>query len=435
MRKILFNNIGNRHLRYIFNEKGQEKNLYNEKTNFKKITKQLLEKYDQEKDKVSLEILKQYLDNTDEKPDEIILFGTDQEKNNPKKSGQDTYWAALIVKKIIEEKYGFPVRVEKIEQNPSDENELLPRYQQIFVSLKYKEPDKQWIFLDAGGTPQQKFVCKLLMPEINPHTKIPYLGNVAGIDEQDLRQKNLEKIDAFYALKNAKKLVEEGHFASAHKVVEQVNSKNKSLFFIRIGENRLKNIYEPFSTPKKNLREHPVVKQYFDKEPLINNPQVNSVFPGNDEWFLYGEYLARADFYLRKDNKEMFILTFNQSLEFLLDALLKKDGDKTDSLPLKLDRNLKKFENIPDLKAILDIYAAINVGYQKHMLGKTIPMGLDSLRNRLAHEGKPVILNKSDEQNYRKITEKFKEIIEKLSLDTGSYARLNEAIKENLFLP
>jgi len=179
----------------------------------------------------------------------------------------------------------------------------------------------------------------------------------------------------------------------------------------------------------------PAVSQYFDKKALIKNPNVKSAFPEDDDWFLYGEYLARAEFYRQMDNKEMFILTFNQSLEFLLNALFKNDGDKTDSLPLKLDRSLRKFKELPDLKTILDIYASISAGYQKHFLCKNIPMGLDSLRNRLAHEGKPVILNKSDEQNYRKITEKFKEIIEKLSLDTGSYARLNEAIKENLFLP
>ncbi len=459
MKKILFNNIGNRHLRYTFiNEKGESKNLYDKKIEFKKQTQDLLNNYEKEKEKITLEILRQYLDNTSDKPDEIILFGTDQERSNhdqersnSDKSGQDTYWAALIIKKIIEEKYNIPVRVEKIDQNPSDEDKLVALYQKFFFNLKKQEPDTQWIFLDAGGTPQQKLVCKLLMPEINENTAIEYLENVEGVNEQDLKEKKQEEIKKIYALKNSKVLLDKGHYQSALDIIKDIDKKNQALPVIEIASYRINNIYKNVSLKKAYLKHKPV-QQYINKIAVSDNEHLKESL-STENFFIYTEFIARADYYLKLKNYNRFILTFNQSLENILQSFLlnqiekqgrKYEGKEREKISKFIKEELKKDDNnIPNqlelaiklsentVKKLFELYGNINSGYQQYILGEKYIEGLDILRNHLVHRGISV---DTKTKSFKNIVKAFNAIKTEINLDENSYLELNFLAKELIFM-
>ncbi len=466
--KILFNNIGNRHLKYSFTGKDKdgnpvEKNLYNEKFEFKTATQQLFENFEQEKDKIQIEILKKYLDekNKTDYPDRIILFGTDQEKTTQEKkhTNQDTYWAALIVKNIIEEKYNIPVEVIKIERNPSDENELIPVYQQLFKQIKNNYSQSEWFFLDAGGTPQQKLTSKLLMPEIYSNTKIEYISNVEGVDENDLREKNTEELEKIFVKKNVKELTKNYHYASAYQLLRKVEHKNPALPFIKLGKLRKQNVWKDivgeFDKPN---RKNDLVLNFINKKPPINLQELEENLDKLD-YYVYGEFLARAALYLESNDNNNFILQFQQSLEHLLIAFIhkyaqetgntiKKDFDgvgkflqaefqiETNAVSTQLEVVIKitEEENLNDIKQLFELYASINNSYHLHIKQKDLPekqkssiQGLDTLRNQIAHSSKYI------EKNPKNILCTFNKITQLTLLDKSTYVSLNDKITDLLY--
>ncbi len=464
--KILFNNIGNRHLRYTFagiDKQGNpvEKNLYNEKFEFKTVTLQLLENFEQEKYKIQIEILKKYLGekNKIDYPDRIILFGTDQEKTaqEQKHTNQDTYWTALIVKNIIEEKYKIPVEVIKIERNPSDENDLIPVYQSLFKQIKNNYSQSEWVFLDAGGTPQQKLVCKLLMPEIHSNTKIEYISNVEGVDKNDLREKNTEELEKIFIKKNVKELIKNYHYASAYQLLCKVEQKNPALPFIKLGKLRKQNVWKDIAGEfDKPNRKNKMLVDFIDKIPPINLQDLEENLDKLD-YYVYGEFLARAALYLENNDNNNFILQFQQSLEHLLIAFIhkyaqetgntiKKDFDgvgeflkaefqiETNAVSTQLEAVIKitEEENLHTVKQLLELYATINNSYHRHIKQKGVEnknsiQGLDRLRNKIAHSSKYI------EKIPKNILDAFNKITQLTRLDKCTYANLNGKITDLLY--
>ena len=456
MKKILINNIGNRHLFY---EKKIPNNnyLFNEKKLFRKRTKEILENWEQEKEKLHLNILDQYLQN--HKPDKIILIGTDQGKTNIN-NVQDTIYAAQIIEKILKEKYNIQeVEVKKIRNNPADENKNFPAYSQIFKDLNENEKESNWIFLDAGGTPQQKMVGKLLLPEIHDKVRVDYIKNVEGVEQNEHIIKENTELEKFFIKKNTKALINQGYYESAYQLTKSKDSKNKALPFIKIGKFRMMNIYDKnLNVPHLNkykTKEKDFITWFQDKKPLIISDDLENLL-NKDNVFIYSEFLARADFFLQKEDYNNFVLNFQQSLEVLLLTILMSfakiegyslkgsynkrkiedylilSGYENAGLPNQLDLaiQLSKKNNLNKLTVLLEKYGSILTGYQRNIKGNNKHShGLDILRNKLVHEGRSI------DKNYLKksIIPTFKNISGLLNLNKNSYDNLNQIIKNNLF--
>ncbi len=175
---------------------------------------------------------------------------------------------------------------------------------------------------------------------------------------------------------------------------------------------------------------------------------------------MFGEFLARAELFLLNKNYNNFVLNFQQSLEFLLIYFLLNEAEKTgftdlegnrdndkvtcfikkydcylerpDSIPARLYTAIKiaKEQELFNIVRLLELYAKINDGYQKHHLNNILPFpGLDVLRNSLVHRGKSV---KNDE--IKEIIKVFNEITGLLNHNKNSYTDLNKIICNNLFL-
>ncbi len=445
MKTLLINNIGNRHLYH--------KDKFIDKKQFRNLTKTILHNWEKEKQFVRLNILLQALEKLEILPDKIVLFATDQGEDNLH-GNQDTLYAAEIIKKILEEDFDInDVEIITIIKNPSDENELIPEYKKRINGLHYRNPEYLWQFLDAGGTPQQKLACKLLIPEIHPYNKLIYLENVEGVEEQDLRLKKTDAIETIFTLKNIKNLVKLGHYDSA---VDLISMENKAFKFILIGNYRIKNIYKnvSFSNKEKVIE---VIKQYSEQIPVISFTELqNQLSP--KAFFMYGEFLARVHLFYTQKRYNDFVLNFHQSLEFLLiDFLLKQaeelgynnltghnENDKVtsfikdympelnfpDSIPSRLRVALKiaNNEQWSGIEKVFKLYAAIHQGYQKHFENKVLNSGLDSLRNSVAHRGKALTVT-----DIKTVKQSFKDLIKILQLDTNSYEKLNIEISKRLF--
>ncbi len=448
MKTLLINNIGNRHLYY--KNKPIDKNL------FRQATLCFLNNWNKEKEYFKLNILSQALDELKKLPDKIVLFASDQGKNNIYNT-QDTLFAAEIIKNILQENYAInDVEIITIDIDPSDENSLIPVYKNKLNILHHYNKDYHWQFLDAGGTPQQKLACKLLLPEIHSDTEIIYLKNVEGVNKRPLNIKKTDNIIEFFTLKNVKNLIKLGHYDSAELLL---NKKNKAFNFVLLGSYRLRNIYNKNIGFRKNQKDLPVVKQFTEQISVIEFPELKDNLTPKT-YFLFGEFLARADLFLQNKNYNNFVLNFQQSLEFLLiyfllneaektgltDSKAYSDNDKVTSFINQYDKNLSKPESLPArlytaLKIagehylfktvrLLELYAKINEGYQKHHQNNELRHpGLDVLRNNLVHKGKSI-----DENDIKKISIIFDEILDLLNLNRNSYIDLNDFIYKHLFL-
>jgi len=445
MKTLLINNIGNRHLYY--------QGKYVSKKEFRDETRRILNNWQTEKQFVKLNILSQALEKLEFLPDKIVLFATDQGEDNPY-SSQDTLYVAEIIKQILHEDFDInEVEIIIISNNPSDENKLIPEYKKRINGLHYRNSEYFWQFLDAGGTPQQKLACKLLIPEIHPNNKFIYLNNVEGVEKKDLLKKKTDSIEEFFTLKNVKNLVKLGYYDSA---VELISNSNKAYRFVLIASNRLRNIYKKisFGSKEKNIG---VVKQYSDQIPVIRLWELQNLIT-TEAFFIYGEFIARAQLFLTQKNYNDFILNFHQSLEFLLiDFLLRqaeemgynqlkgyKPNDKVTNFIEEYEPDLKYPESIPsrlsvaikiannkhwhDTEQVLKQYADIHQGYQKHIEKKVLNSGLDSLRNTVAHRGKALT-----ETDIKPIEQNFINLSELLQLDINSYNNLNTEIFKRLF--
>ncbi len=306
MKKLLFNNVGNRHL-YL--EKRENNDfLYNRKYDFRERTKQVLDHWNDYKDKIHLNILKQYLD--EQKPDEIHLFYTDQGEKKVNK--QDTIYAAQIIKRLLTEKYPYnddQIHLYPVAENPSEENDLFSIYAQYLKNVFFNQPDSHWIFLDAGGTPQMKLVSKLLTRAINPNSEIYNLTNVEGVDKNDLREKPTENLERFFAMKSMEVLFDKLYYTSALTIANEYGMLKKPLLnFLLMASYIERNIVKPISFKESIKEKYPLVQNFADKIPPVYFDELQNEVD-DENYFRSGIMFAKAHKYLKLGRNEDFILT------------------------------------------------------------------------------------------------------------------------------
>ncbi|NPA46984.1 MAG: hypothetical protein GXO24_07205, partial [Chlorobi bacterium] len=153
-----------------------------------------------------------------------------------------------------------------------------------------------------------------------------------------------------------------------------------------------------------------------------------------------------------------FILKFQQAFEFLLSALIKEkinencgntNFDKEicayeewaeelnlprehfSGIPAKLNLLLHGLDSYSKLKDLIQIYSNINSGYINNYTAETLPLGIDSLRNRLAHEG----IGIREEDNIEHITSAFEGIKNLLNIENSevNYINMNSKILDEIY--
>lgn len=85
----------------------------------------------------------------------VLLFGTEQ---SPEAYKKDTYYAASVIKRILEARLGCKVFVYKIVERPDDYVAMLDTYNRLFKRLEENREISGDIFVSiTGGTPAQNF--------------------------------------------------------------------------------------------------------------------------------------------------------------------------------------------------------------------------------------------------------------------------------------
>jgi hypothetical protein len=448
---IIINNIGNRHL-YYENLESNNNKLFNEKKNFRAFTENLIENFENEKNKIFLSgILKPTLEKYKNNIKKLILFVTNQDDVNY--NNQDTIFAGEILKKLIENEYKIDVEILKTKKNPSDENSLVDFYQSYLKKINLE--NSKLIYLDAGGTPQQKFVTKLLTQELFSNYEIEYISNVEG---NDFKVENFVKdtvnIEKIYFKKNIKKLIHLGYYDSAHDLLEKIEPKNKSLKYLQLAKFQLLNIQKNINfkddiyIEPRNKKTQFITKYFFFNtgEPILCDEDLHIV----------NEHFLRAKLYLEKENYTAFIMSFQFGIEQLLIALICKYNDsnidykniekflcynksyinpeKRKELPNQLDycvQNLEKLNTCNE--KIIKILTNLNSSYKSYILELSNfihhDKHLDNLRNSIAHRGRTY--QKEEIPNF--IFENFNQLYLLIGLPNEYWKNLEKEIYNNLY--
>ena len=165
---LLFANIGNRNISFqgkTFDRLSDDQKLLFGGS-FKAFSQTLLSDFDAFAPDLSVTIVNQILEVLGSAYfDQVILFGSDQLVDNHAKTDQDTYWAGLIMAKLLV-RQGYlsesQVKVLPVRCDISDNDGLLRYYRNQLkrFNIDYMYPNV--CICDAGGSPQQKVALKLM---------------------------------------------------------------------------------------------------------------------------------------------------------------------------------------------------------------------------------------------------------------------------------
>lgn len=206
MEKILISNIGNRNILY----KGE---ILNNKA-FRAETEKIWNNLDLEKEHLSIKIIPNHITADTQK---IILISTSQ--NNFDYNHQDTIYEGKILKVLLEEQFRIPVEVITFKGNPTNENEIFPFYADFFRKIISHTSKTQFVFNDAGGTPQMKLVVKELLGYYLP----PDRYKIVYSDQKD-EKREVERIykNKYVLLKTALQFVKEYNYIAALRVLKEI---------------------------------------------------------------------------------------------------------------------------------------------------------------------------------------------------------------------
>jgi hypothetical protein len=186
--RILITNIGNRNIKYkgqVYSKLESKEGCPAEQLSFRNWTKQLLDNYESEKENIQLNILDTVLNQTDFKPDRIIVVVSNQQ--DAAYIGQDTLYEGEIIKRILSKKYQIAdTELKELTDDVTSDNYLMQFYQKLYLELLQKFPEAHFVFCDAGGTGQQKTACKLMAEFIlsDVQWKILYPKEDGSIEEK-----------------------------------------------------------------------------------------------------------------------------------------------------------------------------------------------------------------------------------------------------------
>lgn len=154
--QILLTNIGNRHLTFngVFFQQ-----LQNKEHDFLTLTKMCYENHEEYIVGLS-DILTPVLKEYENKISTVYLIGSDQSEIKGAKVDQDTWWAAQLIKREFDKIGNFETIVLKNNSFATDTDAQINFFLTVIRNLYKVYPDSNCILMDVGGTPQQKLALK-----------------------------------------------------------------------------------------------------------------------------------------------------------------------------------------------------------------------------------------------------------------------------------
>ncbi len=252
---IFITNIGNRNIKY----KGEKI----ETSKFRAITQKIYENIDTEEPFVSIEILENYIGQSN--IDTIYIIVTNQ--NDPKFNYQDTYFEGLIIKSILEKNNPFGVKLLEVNENPTDEHVIFNILSKFLKEIKVAHPVCNIIYNDAGGTPQLKSVIRTLIEFYFDKGQYAFYYVDQNNNKREIEKSNHNKYEF---LKLALEFCNKYHFDAAVDVLEKIETKDMPKYITR---------YVNFTADRFN----------FNRENVkANTKEFNSPNSPLNEFYYYG---------------------------------------------------------------------------------------------------------------------------------------------------
>ncbi|MDX5347829.1 MAG: hypothetical protein LPJ89_08370, partial [Hymenobacteraceae bacterium] len=208
---ILLTNIGNSNLRHRGKEIPKEF--------FRTLTKQYSEDLPLHEKDLEIQILQNHLEGIKK----VYLFATDQE--DEKHNAQDTYYAAVILKVLINKQYRIPVEIIRLKGNPTDENNVVARYAPVIRKIIELNPHAHLNYNLAGGTSQMKTVMRELISYQLP----PSRRTARYSDRQDqVSEVQRQYVERYILLKMAREFVHKYEYSAALDILKKMPAGGKA---------------------------------------------------------------------------------------------------------------------------------------------------------------------------------------------------------------
>ncbi len=431
--KILLANVGNRNINYcdkIYSVHSQ--NDFFSSKSFRDFTKILLEQYDLEKERISLNILPDLIDHLKQGIDQIILFYTDTpegERNN-----QDTVYAVQIVaNKLIEMYPAISVEIKAVKCKPTDTDALMKRYR-MYLRAVANMPDLSFIYIcESGGTPQQKTALRLVSEFVfNPDYFKPYTVEVGEDKNIIVREQSLIEYKNVIVEEQVSALAYMGEFNSALTLYKLRNtvSNNKPLINTLEFANALmnNNVKQAVSIAATNFlgkaTVDPKIKEQFlgltcftqnydafSSLMSLNNYLSACVLLSIADWKYNTQQYGEASLFysifienfltsvINYAAPEFEVDVYGDKFQKFLHALNNGEIFNNFILPDSIDLSKLNGANVPFKIALAEAITnpicntiteeikTVNSFYLRNN-GNSQTVGIDTLRNKYAHEGK-----------------------------------------------
>jgi hypothetical protein len=421
--KILLANVGNRSLLY--------KDGFVER-DFRRRTKELLDNIETEISNLKPNILPEVISKEINGLSKIFLFGSDtpdEERND-----QDTLFAGQILKRLFEKDYeGLIVEVLPLKCVVVDTNALMERYRSYLKHAIEADPDAHFVLCDAGGTAQQKASLKIVLEFMLTQDRYTTY-NVLQYKERKSRIEIVHSLEYRKVISwiQVDSLANTGNYEAALQVLENNKSARRTAIFksLQVFEYLLKNQFDKAEQEVKGMTERD-----FRLIPVLEAIASDSFMQkclGNWQNFLSLDKLKRLFFFLSiaqyqgevLRNYGLSVLYHHIFLEGFTSTSIgdfmgydinhKKNGELNfrclceDIMNAKLKPPAFKdiiisnetWRNTPVLLSVLHQNSA---GIMHRMVGCFMDItgfflvrsrngkaGIDSLRNKYAHEGRTV---------------------------------------------
>jgi hypothetical protein len=446
----------------------EEEKCYN--IDFKKFTKYLNANLGKYQNELSINILNSLLDKLHHKIDKSVLFVSAGKGSS--RTSQDTIYAGKIICTILSEQYPnihFSTTVIKCSVVAVDE--LIKTYRSIFTKYHSTNPGKHLIYCDAGGTSQQKLASKVNIEYIFPEKlyEVYYISQFKEGESKAIKLKNIE-YRQIIDKEHVRNSISIGAYSAAVNIFINRNLQPLEkevillLKFCQYRQGNLKSEAEIIAKQLLNTKlfsKDPFIVEYLSKPAYCNFINFSELVSQSDFYTLC-DIAEIAFFQLEKEMFSEFVLKIFQFIEYYLyatighcygydltsekkhykekDRLLKEAEIKfpnlrekwpTGALQTSVPLYVKILENtnIDVNKKILHIISECNSLLRVAPRGNNF-YGLDTFRNKLAHNGKLVEGPKLQKQDYFESLKKIKVIIGLPK--KNSYDRVNELIMSAL---
>jgi len=324
IKKILLANLGNRNITF----KGQDFDYIKKNTDktFLQWSKELLDDYDKHKNHLDINIINPLIE---QRPAKIFLFYSDQRKFDTK-INQDTIYEALIIEKILIDKYGFEknqISLEAIDSKVIDNGNLLKYFRSVLKRISNRFKNDFFIICDAGGTAQQKMALKLMAEFI--FTKGKY--EIKYTEKNELvTDVNVDEYRKIINQEQAIKLIHSGEYVAAanlldfHDLDQASKDKDKIKKLFAYCYFRFYNHDKISIGLANNIKSHhQILNDDKKKIPLTKNTDLIDFFKYED---LRGilDLFFKAKFYYLLGNYSASILNFSRFYEKLFNKYMDK---------------------------------------------------------------------------------------------------------------